>query len=306
MARNFTKYQHQLIPVIGGAKGGKGGGGGASEDPNSLFSTDIVFITNGLGEGPVYRINPNGPQDIEIQDNTIDDLIDFATNTTDGEKFITLSSTGTTTQDRLDVFGESIVTPQNFASPVSLKKGNLAGVPAVKVSDQETSAQAWDAIKFNFALNGLQKIEPGGDIKIHTVTIKITLKNKVLTGNPLFDDITSVSKTITGKTNTLFKFSVKVNVPAASRNDAGYRFTIEKTSDDSDSSGTSDNIQATGWFEIENAAQAYPRTAVIGYTLKEVDEHQNGIPHFTSLVKGHMVKVTSNYNHPILANGEID
>ena len=39
MARNFTKYQHQLIPVIGGAKGGKGGGskggggkGGVRED----------------------------------------------------------------------------------------------------------------------------------------------------------------------------------------------------------------------------------------------------------------------------------
>ena len=49
-----------------------------------IFSTDIVFITSGLGEGPVYRINPNGPQDIEIQDNSIDDLIDFSDNTTDG------------------------------------------------------------------------------------------------------------------------------------------------------------------------------------------------------------------------------
>ena len=306
MARNFTKHQNQLVPIIGGSKGGKGGGGGASEDPNSLFSTDIVFLTNGLGEGPLYRINPNGPQDIEIQDNTIDDLINFSTNTTDGEKFITLSSTGTTTQDRLDVFGESIVTPQNFASPVSLKKGNLSGVPAVKVSDQETSAQAWDAIKFNFVLNGLAKMTPNGDIKVHSVSIKITLKNRVLTGNPITDDITSVTKTITGKTNSAFKFSVKVNIPSASRNDAGYRFTIEKTSNDSDSSGTSDNIQSTGWFEIENAAQAYPRTAVIGYALKAVDEHQNGIPNFTSLVKGLLVKVPSNYNQPILTNGEID
>ena len=85
MARNFTKHQNQLVPIIGGSKGGKGGGGGASEDPNSLFSTDIVFLTNGLGEGPLYRINPNGPQDIEIQDNTIDDLINFSTNETDGE-----------------------------------------------------------------------------------------------------------------------------------------------------------------------------------------------------------------------------
>ena len=118
MSRNYTKLHNTLVPIIGGSKGGKGGGGGSSEDPNSLFSTDIVFITNGLGEGPIYRINPNGPQDIEIQDNTIDDLINFNDNTTDGEKFITLSTTGTTTQSRLDVFGESIVTPQNFASPV--------------------------------------------------------------------------------------------------------------------------------------------------------------------------------------------
>ena len=124
MARRFINYQNQVIPVIGGAKGGKGGGGGGSEDPNSLFSTDIVFITAGLGEGPVYRINPNGPQDIEIQDNQIDDLIDFSNNTSDGEKFVTRSATGTTTQGPLRVFGESIQTPQSFASPVSLKKGN--------------------------------------------------------------------------------------------------------------------------------------------------------------------------------------
>ena len=307
MGKNYLKHHNTLVPIISGAKGCKGGGvGGASEEPNSLFSTDIVFITSALGEGPVYRINPNGPQDIEIQDNVIDDLIDFSDNSTDDEKFVTLSSTGTTTQDRLDVFGESVVTPQNFASPVTLKKGNLTGVPAVKIQDQETSPQSWDALKFTFALNGLQKITKDGDIKIHTVSIKITIKNRVLTGNSLIDDITSVSKTITGKTNTLFKFNVKVNIPVANRNDAGYRFTIEKTSDDDDSSGASENIQSTGWFEIENAAQAYPRTAHIGYALKAVDEHQNGVPNFTSLVKGLLVKVPSNYNQPILENGEID
>jgi len=43
------------------------------EDPNNKFSTDMMFTTIGFGEGPVYRINPNGPQDIEIQDGNIDD-----------------------------------------------------------------------------------------------------------------------------------------------------------------------------------------------------------------------------------------
>ena len=45
MARRFINYQNQVIPVIGGAKGGKGGGGAASEEPNSLLSTDILCIT---------------------------------------------------------------------------------------------------------------------------------------------------------------------------------------------------------------------------------------------------------------------
>ena len=101
MGKNYLKHHNTLVPVISGAKGGKGGGGGgASEDPNSLFSTDIVFITSALGEGPVYRINPNGPQDIEIQDNVIDDLIDFSDDSTDDEKFVTLSTTGTSYEFR--------------------------------------------------------------------------------------------------------------------------------------------------------------------------------------------------------------
>ena len=67
---------------------------------------------------------------------------------------------------------------------------------------------------------------------------------------------------------------------------AGYRFTVEKTSNDDTSAGVSENIQLYSWSEIENSPQAYPRTAVVGYALKAVDEHQGGVPNFTSLVKG--------------------
>ena len=77
MKRYFTEYDNKKVPVIRGAFGGGGGGGnqGFNEDPNSLFSTDILFILSALGEGPLYRINPNGPQDIEITENSINDLI---------------------------------------------------------------------------------------------------------------------------------------------------------------------------------------------------------------------------------------
>jgi len=307
MGKNYLKHHNTLVPLIGGSKGGKGGGGGApSEDPNSLFSTDLLFLTTGLGEGPVYRINPNGPEDIEIQDSTIDDLLDFETGLEDTEKFKTLSSTGTTTQSPLPVFGENIITPQQFVSPVTLKKGNLAGLPASGIVDQETSAQAWDALKFFFVINTLQKVEGNGDVKTHSVSFKITIKKRVLTGDPFQDNILEFERTLTGKTNTPFKFTVKLEIPEADRDDAGYRFSIEKTSDDSDSSAVNENLQAVGWFEIEEAPQAYPRTAVIGYALKAANEHQGGIPNFTSMVKGLLVKVPSNYNQPVLASGEID
>ena len=79
MRRYFTEHDDKKVPVIRGAfgGGGSGGSGGYKEEPNSLFSTDILFILTALGEGPVYRVNPNGPQDIEITENSINDLLNI-------------------------------------------------------------------------------------------------------------------------------------------------------------------------------------------------------------------------------------
>ncbi len=304
LSKTYVNYNGQLVPRITGAGGGGkgGGGGGISEDPNSLFSTDILFVTIGLGEGPVYRINPNGPQDIEIQDGAIDDLIILdGDGSEDTEQFKTLTNTGTTTQSPLRVFGETITAPQNFKSPVSLKKGNVDGIPAAKVTLQDTSANDWDSIKFGFILQGLTRTDDDGNIHGHQVSIKITVFDRIGT-----TEIASISKTVDGKTNVPFKFTVRVNIPEQFKSTDGYKFTIEKTSDDTESSLINENIQSFGWFEIENSPQSYPRTAHIGYALKATNEHKGGIPNFTSMVKGLLVKVPSNYNQPILANGEID
>ena len=306
---NFTVKEHHTFIADGirvhNKGGGKGGGGTAAsgtESPNSLFSTDILFVTTALGEGPIYRINPNGPQDIEINEGNVDDLINI---NGDGQEnndvFKTGTTTGTTTQAALDVFGEQAVTPQNFSSSVILKKGNIAGVPQNKILLQSTSANDWDALKFLFLCNTLQESKNNGDIVGQTVDIKITVFNN--TGET---QITSVERSVSGKTNTPFKFSINVPIPAASRNSAGYKFTIEKTNDDSDSSRVQQDVRSLGWFEIENRPQTYPRTAMVGYALKAFAEHTGGVPTFTSLVKGLLVKVPSNYNQPVLASGEID
>ena len=301
--RNFINYSNTLVPQIQGAKGGKGGGSAPRdpiEDPQSLFSTDILFVVVGLGEGPVYRINSNGPQDIELSDGSIDDLINI-----DGDgqesfsKFKTLSTTGTTVQDRLEVFGETTITPQNFASPVGLKNGG-AGVPANGVTLQETSSKDWDALEFVFQIGSLQKITKDGDVLRHSISVAIRVFDS--TGSNV---IASGSRNIHGKTTAAFKFTIKINIPEASKSVNGYKFTVTKTSGDSTSSGTTDDVSLLGWNEIENSPQAYPRTAHIGFAMKASNEH-NGIPRFTSLVKGLVLRVPSNYNQPTLANGEID
>jgi hypothetical protein len=298
--KKFVRFNSQQVPVIKGAGGG--GKGGGVIRPNSLFSTDILYLTNALGEGPIYRINPNGPQDIQIQDSAIDDLINLDSNGLENtDKFLTITATGTPTQDPLPIFGDEIVTPQIFASQVALKKGNLDGIPSSKVTLQETSASDWDAIRFNFLIEELYSADTKGNVYPASVSYRITIYDRI--GTTI---ISIIDKTVSEKTDTGYKFSEKAEIPLESRSVDGYKFTIEKTSDDNDTPRFRDNIKIIGWDEIKYVRQAYPRTALIGYALKATDEHTGGVPNFTSLVKGLLVKVPSNYNQPILASGEID
>lgn len=306
IAKQYVKHAGIVVPEIKGAKGGKGGSGNIA--PNSLFSTDFLFLTTAVGEGPVYRINPNGPQDIQIQDSTIDDLLNL-----DGDGGINLDNfrvaynTGTVTQSPLPIFGDAIITPQGFASPVSLRTGPPANPlpdkiynPPSKISAQPTSAYPWDAIRFIFNIDLLSVTDSAGNVSPKTAQIRIRLYKS--------DGITLISTdliTITGKTDKAVRKTYEVQIAPDNQDQNGYVFYIEKANQDSSSSRVADNISVVGWFEIENKKQAYPRTAIIGYGLKAANEHTGGIPTFTSMVKGLLVKVPSNYNQPVLSRQAI-
>lgn len=298
MSRTYVGYNNVSVPKITGGKG-KGGGKIA---PNTLFSTDVLFLTVGLGEGPVYRINPNGSQDIQIQDSAIEDLLNMDTDGSEKtDKFFTAYSYGTTTQSPLPIFGDNTVTPQMFASAVTLRKGNLSTIPKSSVLDQETSEYAWDSLRFIFEIDALHTTDSNGNVSSRSLSIHLSIYNRTKTTLISQNEIV-----FTGKTDKAWKKSIEVVIPSTYKADEGYIFTIEKTSDDSDTVKIGDSISVVGWEEIENTPQAYPRTALIGYSLKATDEHTGGVPNMTSLIKGLIIKVPSNYNQPILANGEID
>lgn len=298
----YVKHNGVTVPRIVGAGGGKGSG---TIKPNSLFSSDILYLVTALGEGPIYRVNPNGPQDIQIQDSAIDDLINMGGNGLENtDKFFTVSTSGTVTQDALPKFGDTVVSPQVFASQVELKKGNLDGVPASSVSEN-TSADSWDELQFSLIINELLVADDKGNISGNSLEYKITIYD--FTGTI---ELTSSTKEFKDKTDTPVKTMHRIIMPPKTVDGVnysqGYRFTIEKISNDSDNTKNRASISVVGWNEVKYSKQAYPRTALIAYAIKAVDEHTGGIPTFTSMVKGLLVKVPSNYNQPILSDGQID
>ena len=214
---NFTVENDHTYIANGIRVHNKGGGKGASpapavEAPNSLFSTDIFFGTLALGEGPVYRINPNGPQDIEFNESTIDDLIKIdGDGTVNTELFYTAQSTGTVTGKGLPAslgrFAGKTVTPQGLNSPVSLKKGNLESIPKVVVT-QNTSQSAWDSLEFNFLISGLQSMDNNGNVSGYSVGVKITIYD--YTGANILKDENGddliIEKTISGKLILILNF----------------------------------------------------------------------------------------------------
>lgn len=308
---NRILYNGIAVPQIVGSKGG-GKGGNGSVSPNSLFSTDVLLLTIALGEGPLYRINPNGPQDIEIQDSAIDDLIDRQRFTdkgsansnygrVDSSKFTYSAAYGTVNQAPLKYFGSETVSPQSFASPIVLKRGgDVTGVYQT-IAEGLTSTDAWDSINFNFVVAQLATADTKGNVTPNTVNISIKLYSSITRTLILTDNFN-----ITGKTDQGYRYQRVVLIPSSAKSTDGYYFSITKTSKDSDNQYNIEDIRVTGWDEIKNDQMSYPRTALIGYAIKATAEHSGGVPNITSLLKGLIVKVPSNYNQPILSDGSID
>jgi hypothetical protein len=130
MNKQYFLINNTLIPFIGGGSVESVGStltisfdGSSAINPNTSKSSDILFTQLAIGEGPIYRINPNGPQDIEIDDRYIDDLINFTTNNTKSEIFSTSYNTGTLTQRTMPAFGRELVNNVRFNSPIILKSG---------------------------------------------------------------------------------------------------------------------------------------------------------------------------------------
>jgi len=320
MIKKYFKIGSRLVPYIaGGAIESLGStitatfDGSFSTNPNTSKSSDILFMQLALGEGPIYRINPNGPQDIEIDNKYIDDLIDFTKNNVRPEVFAVRYATGTETQTPMPSFSGEIVTSVRFASPVVLKSGissslNLNAPPATSITFFPTNTSEGltplDSIRIKFKV-----LELRSDFDGRSEPAQLSLVGLIHARNETSDlnnYIAGAGLLINSIVTDEMALELELKIPEDKRSSAGYNVSILKVSEDVADEGFVAEVETIGFDEIRKDIYSYPKTALVGYAIKTTDFRTDIIPNFSSLIKGLIVDVPSNYNQPILASGEVD
>ena len=319
--KKYFSIDGLLVPAISGASVESIGStlsvsfdGSYSFNTNTTKSSDILFTQLAIGEGPIYRINPNGPQDIEIDNKYIDDLVDFNTNNTKPSIFAASYSTGTLSQASMPSFSTEQVTNIRFTGPIVLKSG-FSSNPEISApasssvlffptSSNPDEVAPIDCIKIKFTVTSLKTVSVSGDepaqlslaALVHPATEISNINNYLAGGGTIINSL------VLGDMSA----ELEIKIPAQYRSAQGYRVSIIKISDDVAEDGYESEVEVAGFDEIRTIPFSYPRTAIAGYAVKSTDFRKDSIPSFSSLVKGMIVDVPSNYNQPILESGEVD
>lgn len=287
--------------------------GSFSYNPNTSKSSDILFMQLALGEGPIYRINPNGPQDIEIDNKYIDDLVDFNTNNTKSDVFVARYRTGTELQEPMSSFFTEIVNSVRFSSPLQLKSGISTSLttPAPNKSSIEffptsisDDLEPIDSIRFKFLVRNLRFEQSFGlePVSLSLVALIHNREEVVNINNYIAGNGTIINSIVEGS----MAAEIEVKIPDNLKTSSGYRVSMLKISEDVGEDGFISEVEAIGFDEIRKEQYAYPSTALAGYAVKSTEFRTESLPTFTSLLKGLIVDVPSNYNQPILESGEVD
>lgn len=279
------------------------------------FNTDILFSHIGLAEGPVYKINPNGPQDIRIGNKFIDDLINEF-DKPDPYVFQYKTTPGVVAQPPLAPFGSEITTPIRFDNPVQLKAGQINGVitdvPEANVlffpSTFDANSSPISNFVFKFNVSKLYRANTDNtsteDKKAQRLDLRCII-HPVSETTDINNYVALVQKSFSELIESDTVLDIPVSIPDSSLDPRGYRVSILKASDDSNSTAIASDVAFLGFDEVRHESYSYPKTATIGYALKATN-FRNDIPDYSSLVKGLLIKVPSNYNQPILDSGEVD
>lgn len=279
------------------------------------YTTDVLFTQVGLCEGPVYRINPNGVQDIRINNKFIDDLINEF-NEPDPNVFQYKSSPGLISQKPLWPFGEAVSNPIRFSTPIKLIAGQINGVatdiPESNVlffpTTSDTTSTPINNLVLKFNVEKLYRAPVDNNSTDENQPQRLDLRIVVHPRSETSDIdnyIAAVQRTYSQVITSTTPIDIPISIPETDLSSSGYRISVFKASDDSNNTAIASDVSFVGFDEVKTDTFSYPRTATIGYALKAT-EFRSDIPAYSSLVKGLIVRVPSNYNQPTLTSGEVD
>ena len=261
-----TKY----IQGAGGGGGGKGGGGGSktpTEADDSLQSVQYGNVLDLLSEGEIDGIE-GGNKGIFLDDTPVED--DKGKSNFSG--FTIYTRNGTQSQSRI---------PGPFRFTQKEVGVNVQVVKATPVTRTITDTDV-DRARVTLTIPSLQKIESDGDIKGHSVKIKIQVQYNGGGFNTVIND------KISGKSSSTYQRDYMINFTGSHPVD----IKMVRVSDDSGSSKKSNITVFQSYTEIIDEKFRYPNSALIG--LRFDSRQFQSIPTRKYLIRGIKVKIPSN------------
>lgn len=259
----------QIRGAGGGGGGGKGGGGSArvaTEERDSLNSSQYVTVVDLLSEGEIEGLK-NGLQSVFLNNTPLQN----ANGTFNFQNVTLFTRNGTQNQDIIPIASQ-VEDEKPVAIPVQQATPITRTITDVNVN----------AARVTITLPQLQRFTDEGDIVGASVRLQIAIQYNGGGFTTVIDD------TISGRTPDAYQRDYLVNIAGA----FPVELRVTRVTPDSTSTKLVDAFNWTSFTEIIYAKLRYPNSALIG--LRVDAEQFNSVPQRSYLIRGIKVKIPSN------------
>lgn len=257
---------------ISGSKKGGGGSQVPTEDPDTLRSRAEANILAAICEGPIQGYATGNPgTSVFLNDTPLQDALGSSNF---GDNVSTFLQNGT--QDQSALSGYSDV---RIEQSVGVKVENRAGPTSIT-----TTSASLNRIVVRVGIGALYRVQDNGDVKGNSVSFNITVIDN--NGSVIINDGRSISGKSRGPVDFEYYYALSGEGPWSVR--------VRRDSSDPVNIRQVDDFYFKAVVGIIDQSLRYPNTALIGVRLRA--EGFNSVPTISTLLKGMIIKVPTNYD----------
>lgn len=260
-----------VVPYLEGSKGGQEKVHTPVETPNNLLSVAYAKVLVAVAEGELAG-NPNG-RDIYLNGTPL-----IGPNGEENFGGVTWEWRNGT-QDQTYIQGMPEV-----ANEISVGYTLTQTLPWVR----QITKNNLSAIRFTLSLPALQEQKQNGDTDGYSVSYAVDVSTD---GGPYVE---YQQYTITGKTNTTYEKTHRVNLPKNPT--SGWSIRVRRLTPNAQSNMIQDTTTIKSFTEVVDAKQSYPNTALLFVQFDSRLFGGGSIPRISVKVKGRIVRIPENYD----------